>query len=95
MNLSKGVKELHLGDKTFPHNSHTYEIAEFISPTGGEFSLKSPRNKDHTYKNQRDFDRMLSFYPVSYRNSMIQEFENYITKNSITLHIDMPKRSIK
>jgi len=85
----KKIKELRLGDENFPYDSHAYEIAEFISSTGESFSLNSPSGKKISYKNQRDFERELLFYPPSFRNSMVLEFRQYLARENVELHVHL------
>lgn len=90
--IKKKVKTLIIGEKTYPNYSHAFEIAEFISPTGGAFSLKSPIDggSDREFKNQRDFQRWLLFTNPLSRKHFIHEFlDNYIGKGKESQKINI------
>jgi hypothetical protein len=88
--VQKKVKELHLGNGTFPYDSHAYLIAEYISPTGVPFSLTDTRGEPKKFKNQRDFERALPFFPISLRNHYILRFQELINSGEELFLENMP-----
>ena len=71
----KKIKEIQLGSENPDVFSHTYIVASFLDPDGGDFEIITEDGKPWLFKGDRDFSRFLRVTNYKMKRELAEKYK--------------------